>query len=400
MIPDSEEPEPAKDKMVAPTRASRPRIPELDGLRGIAILLVLMFHYMAPEGPMPPGHSGNWHLFLNRLVSMGWSGVDLFFVLSGFLIGGILMDVRNSPNYFKTFYLRRFFRIAPVYYLWIAGYVLLAIFAGQFVQAHSNSGASLQLGWPIYAHFLFLQNLGVVHLSHLTAAWFLPLWSLAVEEQFYLIAPVIIWLVAPRKLAGFLILVVAGVPLFRLALLLWAHADPWLVYILMPTRADSLSVGMLAAILWRSASFRARIATHRGVLYLLIAVFTIGALAFWKWWPEATSFGMESAGFSWLALFYGLILVLVLAKQVGPFAAVTRMGWLRELGTVSYCMYIIHLAVNVICHGIVRRSWPAVSDFKAAAVTILAAFLTYGIAKISWIVLERPLLRRGHSFSY
>src|SRR6266481_2099118 len=139
-----------------PVEARQDRVPELDGLRGVAILLVLLFHYISLEGPTK---TGSWSSFLQRIVIMGWSGVDLFFVLSGFLIGGILVDARNSPSYFKTFYARRFFRIIPIYYLWILTYVVLVGVAGSFLRAHSNSGVIMAPGMPTYAHFLFLQNM-------------------------------------------------------------------------------------------------------------------------------------------------------------------------------------------------------------------------------------------------
>jgi peptidoglycan/LPS O-acetylase OafA/YrhL len=106
---------------------SKQRIPELDGLRGLAILLALVFHYITQEGAQLPG---SVPAMLQRFVIMGWTGVDLFFVLSGFLIGGILMDVRGSPRYSKTFYSRRFFRIVPIYYLWILTCVGAVGFAG------------------------------------------------------------------------------------------------------------------------------------------------------------------------------------------------------------------------------------------------------------------------------
>jgi peptidoglycan/LPS O-acetylase OafA/YrhL len=94
---------------------SKSRVPELDGLRGLAIFLVVLFHYVSQEGDAAATASR----FLQRFAILGWSGVDLFFVLSGFLIGGILIDARASSFYYRTFYARRFFRIIPLYYLWI-----------------------------------------------------------------------------------------------------------------------------------------------------------------------------------------------------------------------------------------------------------------------------------------
>jgi peptidoglycan/LPS O-acetylase OafA/YrhL len=378
-------------------RARPDRVPELDGLRGVAILLVLLFHYISIEGLTK---TGSWSFILQRIVIMGWTGVDLFFVLSGFLIGGILIDARGSPNYFKTFYARRFFRIIPIYYLWILGYVLLVSVGGAFVRAHSHSGAVLQLGPAIYAHFLFLQNLGFVHVTGLAGAWFSHTWSLAIEEQFYLVAPLLIWFLSPRRLFIFLVVIIAGAPLLRLGLLQYFHAAPGLVGVGMPTRADSFAVGILAAILWRNAAIRAGLATHPRVLYLLLGLFSAGAVVLWRWSPQSLASGMESVGYTCMAFFYGVILLLVLARPTGLLAATARISWLRELGSVSYCVYLIHLVVDVFCHAILLHDTPRFSNGRAVAVSLFAGFLTYGIAKFSWIILERPLLRRGHSFSY
>src|SRR5271156_3076565 len=137
------------------------RIPELDGLRGIAILLVLAYHYVSiPSGVAPT------HLY-QRLFAIGWSGVDLFFVLSGFLIGGILLDVRESPNYFKSFYGRRFYRIVPLYYVWVAIYFIVTSF-----RPSPETWRSV----PIYA--LFLQNSVKINHAILGTAWLGALWSL------------------------------------------------------------------------------------------------------------------------------------------------------------------------------------------------------------------------------
>src|ERR1700692_4845763 len=106
------------------------RVPELDGLRGFAILIVIVGHYISVSAPR---HIGQ---VLSTTAALSWTGVDLFFVLSGFLIGGILLDVRDSSNYFRVFYARRFFRIFPVYYAWLILYVLLLVLGRSFLQSH------------------------------------------------------------------------------------------------------------------------------------------------------------------------------------------------------------------------------------------------------------------------
>jgi peptidoglycan/LPS O-acetylase OafA/YrhL len=109
---------------------------------------------------------------------------------------------------------------------------------------------------------------------------------------------------------------------------------------------------------------------------------------------------MQTIGFSCLGLFYSVALLLSLLSTNGPIARIMRISWLRELGKVSYCVYIIHIVVNVVCHALVLHASPRISTTRGAVVTIFAALLTYLLAKISWIFFENPLLRRGHAFKY
>jgi peptidoglycan/LPS O-acetylase OafA/YrhL len=109
---------------------------------------------------------------------------------------------------------------------------------------------------------------------------------------------------------------------------------------------------------------------------------------------------MQSVGFSWLAIFFGLILILTLVSPRGPIASLARMSWLHELGRVSYCLYLIHQAVNLFCQAILQPTPDSTNDWKVLAVPTVAIVLSYAIAKLSWIYLDQPLLRRGHTFKY
>jgi peptidoglycan/LPS O-acetylase OafA/YrhL len=382
--------------MSAPPHIARQaRIPELDGLRGLAILMVVLFHYIEQQGAVAsPAVS-----FIQRLVIMGWSGVDLFFVLSGFLIGGILLESKKSPVYFKTFYIRRFLRIIPIYYLWILFYLLLASLAGGFLRAHSNSGVLAKPDFKVYAYFLFLQNVLPISFAGLGGAWFGHLWSLAVEEQFYLVSPLAVKLLSPRVLKISLVSVIACTPLLRI-FLLEHHASPAMVSVVMPCRADSLAVGMLAAFLWRRPEFRERLAAGGHFTYGVLAVLFAGMLGLWKWYPQTETVGMETIGFTWMAFFYVTVLILALAKPAGFVARCARIRWLRELGRVSYCVYIIHLAVNVVFHAVLRRAPASTTDWRGVFVTVFAAIATYLIAWASWTLFEGPLVRYGHKFKY
>src|ERR1700730_2320684 len=199
----------------------RSRIPELDGLRGIAIALVVVFHYFY-FSPTPDYHRTGLvyrlFLYLERVIAFGWTGVDLFFVLSGFLIGGILLEVRESPQYFKTFYLRRFYRIIPVYFAWILCYILVMAVAGSFLAAHTSHANNDLWGsghW-LLIQFLFLQNFGTLNsLPSIAWIWFSPTWSLAVEEQFYLVAPLVIRFLSKTALYVFLATAILMAPALR-----------------------------------------------------------------------------------------------------------------------------------------------------------------------------------------
>jgi peptidoglycan/LPS O-acetylase OafA/YrhL len=283
--------------------------------------------------------------------------------------------------------------------LWILAYIVLIGVAGATLRARSNSGVIMELGTPIYAHFLFLQNLMIIPFAGLAGAWFGHLWSLAVEEQFYLLSPLVVRLLSTRLLTIFLACVIAGAPLLRVSLLA-AHADPGLVSALMPCRADSLAIGMLAAVFWRREHFRKWLSNRSGILYGILATLFSGVVALWRWAPESRTYGMESIGYTWLAAFFVVILLLALVRREGLIARLARMAWLRELGRVSYCVYIIHLVVNVICHSILRKAPAATTDWRGVAVTLFAAVLTYGIAWTSWEFFEGPLVRLGHSFKY
>jgi len=303
-----------RDQQVIGTPASR--IPSLDGLRGVAIALVLV-----------------WHGFFGQFVrsnilqkfwwigSLSWSGVDLFFVLSGFLIGGILLDARQSPNYFSTFYCRRAFRILPLYAVLLLAYVILRpTVAGDWFALQVTSV-------PLAAFLTFTQNFWMAVPANFGGGAGIT-WSLAIEEQFYLLAPLVVRCLNRRGLLRVLITVVVGAPLLRL-LILWKIKDGGIAtYVLMPCRADALSIGVLCAIAMRS-SIAGKV-TRLG-LPLTIA---LALPLLWLSWCRYTPFSwpMASFGYSLLALFYGGCLLLSVSHSA------SWLEWkpLRWLGSIAY----------------------------------------------------------------
>lgn len=380
------------------------RVPELDGLRGAAILLVVIVHYFSfnPYG-RTDGLLQSVAVAVARTISMGWTGVDLFFVLSGFLIGGILLDARDSPNYFRTFYVRRFFRIVPIYYAWIAAYVVLMALAGPYLRAHVAAGAVPDGRYQYLGLLLFLQNFGLLGHSVIAGAWFWPTWSVAVEEQFYLVAPSVIRFLSRRALYIFLFLVVAVAPLLRL----WIHhqfpmpnTDLDYSYILMPCRADAFAIGILAALLWRNAIVRRWVNVHGAALLLIFAAGLAGVAALVHWYPAYNSIPMISVGYTWIAACYAIILILAIGSPAGAIARFTRMPWLREFGRVSYCFYLIHVVLRLILQILVGAWIGPIRPWAGIAISMVAIGLSYGLARLSWTYFEYPLLRRGRTYHY
>src|SRR4051794_24796932 len=221
--------------------AGRSHWPALDGLRGTAILAVLVCHYSAllPQSPAV------------GTLQIGWAGVDLFFVISGFLITGILLDARGTPNYFRNFYARRVLRIFPLYY-GILAVTLLSMLAVRLATApHGDAGLR-----QLWAAQPWLWTFTVNFWMPLQPTWnrwaeiVIPLWSLSVEEQFYLVWPLVVWRSSDRALIRTCLAVMVGVLFLRLVLTA-IRVDWFALYTMTPTRADALAAGALVAVLLR-----------------------------------------------------------------------------------------------------------------------------------------------------
>jgi hypothetical protein len=180
-----------------------------------------------------------WHF-----LALGWAGVDLFFCLSGFLIGGILMDNRNSPSYFSTFYIRRGFQIFPIYYVMVS----LVLAATLWQRARHPGWIDPVL--PAASYYIYSQNLLFAIVGDQSTAWLLPTWTLCVEEQFYLLLPLILYFVPRGRLPGALLLLIASASLWRLTLFV-CGANDMALRVLLPSRWDLLFLGVLAAYLYR-----------------------------------------------------------------------------------------------------------------------------------------------------
>jgi peptidoglycan/LPS O-acetylase OafA/YrhL len=370
----------------------------LDGLRGLAILLVLLWHYIACL--LSPA-SGSLAAGLKQALSLGWSGVDLFFVMSGFLIGGILLDNHDAPNYFRAFYMRRICRILPPYYA-----LFLLAMLGIALTAAGRAG---KVAWlfanplPLWSYASFTQNFVMARANGFGPDALGITWSLAIEEQFYLMLPLLVRKVPLARLPYMLALAILAAPLIRIAFYLWHPNGAFPGYVLMPARADSLLLGVLAAFLLRKEGVRRSLAANVAGLNALFLLLFAGAAVLALRGPgvgPGATYEMSYFGHSWLALLYLALLLLSVSEGHGPFTSVMRATWLRRLGQISYGVYLLHQLVLGLAHGLILGQRPQLVSVSDAAVTTLALCFTVGAAWISWRVFESPIIRWGHSFKY
>jgi peptidoglycan/LPS O-acetylase OafA/YrhL len=373
--------------------AKSERIPALDGLRGVAILSVLSWH-----GIFQSTSSSILEQAVLALGKLTWSGVDLFFVLSGFLICGILLDARNSSRYFSTFYIRRAYRILPVYAI-VVSLFCLRYLPLQFLRSWVEAGTAI----PFFSYATFTQNLWMALLGGFGPTGLAVTWSLAVEEQFYLTIPVAIRKISRAQLIRLLTCVVICIPVLRTLILLKLPHGRFANYVLMPCRADALCMGALAATLVRDSRRWKFVLEKRILLHWVTLLGMVGV-----GWMFCSQYDFYSVtfGYSCLAFFYTCCLLVALMQGSWINRVLCR-KWLIELGRISYCVYLIHLpllqsghyVIRIVAHHFsinFRHSGGLVVLFG----TLVGTALSIAIARISWRIFEEPMLRRGYVYKY
>src|SRR5579871_42780 len=362
------------------------RVPELDGIRGLAILMVLLWHGIFDIAPAYPPDSWMADAYLPfRLL---WTGVDLFFVLSGFLIGGILYDARQATNYYRVFYTRRFFRILPPYLVWYALFLLglVLIRPGSSVVLTGIFNREI----PPWSYAVFLQNVWMSVKQVFGPSWMGPTWSLAVEEQFYLILPLVIRRLSLRRLVVLVSACICIAPLLRLELVRAgnAHLGP---YTLLPCRMDAFGLGVLAALACRQQPIWEWLRSHKLILYSAIGLLAIKFAKITlnpKW--------VFASGMTWVALLYALVLLAAVLHPEGVFGKIFRQRVLIWLGGISYGIYLIHHGILYLAHYLISGKMPAASNWTEIGITVVAIAVVLVIAVMSWRWFESPLVRRGH----
>lgn len=364
---------------------ARRHVPALDGVRGLAIALVMSLHFV--NNQVVPTN-----LFERAAVTLtnyGLWGVDLFFVLSGFLITGILADARGGPGYFSNFFARRALRIFPLYYVVL---LLLTVVIPAGVLAAIDPEL-LQLRELRAWLWLYLTNVYLGPETTFSIPYLSHFWSLAVEEHFYLVWPFVIWYASTRS--AMRLCVVLGVLALALRIA-FSIAAPTQLYagVLTPCKVDALCAGAWFALAARDAS---PLSAARAVGVAWFAGGLVLALSAWYFALHRGAALVLPARTTALAVFFGaMIYGAAFHHGLGWLKAGLTLSWLRQLGRYSYGLYVFH---GIVAYAMDRFEVPAFFETLTAVHTLNSVLMvsfgvgvSYAIALLSYHALELPFL--------
>lgn len=390
---------------VKPPSPGQSRNIRLDGLRGLAILAVVLYHLgLNFHATSKPEYA------LETLLHMGWAGVDLFFVLSGYLITGILLRTRESPDYFRNFYARRILRILPLYFLVLTFFLLIV--PNLLIILHPTDfwlpGADHDQAW----YWVFLSNIHIALTNQFQHATLGVTWSLSVEEHFYLVWPLIVLLVSRNNLVLICTMLIFLSPAIR-ALMLSSDVPTLAVFVMTYARLDGLAAGALIALLTTEKGKYAKLEKWSKIMLPLSALALVALVVAIRNDTgiiiddiKKTLFGhpwMQTIGYSLVIIFSASLLVRLIHHH--------HTNWLDRLfasrifttlGKYSYAMYLFHSFVIIMTGTYLfdYRRYPEWGLASFAAFALLAILLTLVLAWISWQVIEAPCLRLKRYFPY
>lgn len=374
---------------LAPAPARGQHLAALDGLRGVAVGLVVIGHYY---GQVPFDETRRGLVFLRELSAFFYSGVELFFVLSGYLITSILLTRRSSPNLARVFYTRRLCRTLPAYGLLLAAFLILQ-HASQLNTPWTAPEFEGPLPWWSYA--FLVQNVFMATLRHIGPWWLVVTWSLAVEEQFYAVMP---WLV--RFSRPLLLPVLAALGMVLCPWLRWLFLEragnPFAALYLLPSRIDALLIGAALAVLTTTPAAREWLNRQRnwrrGGLFLFAGFFLGG--------PFLLSDSARIPAGTLLGLGFGFLLAEVLLEPESRLCRLLGHPALLFLGGISYSLYLFHLPVLYTVHALLHHRQPlhlAAGGWAATGLSLGLAILV-GATSRRWV--ELPCIRIGRKWDY
>lgn len=352
----------------------RGHIGEFDGLRGLAILAVMVHHFWPGVGHLAP-----W----SHVPHLGWIGVDLFFVISGCLITGILLDTRHQVGFLRKFYSRRIIRIFPLYYLFVAAAFVV-------IPRLQGTGEFLERSGSCWWYIAYLGNVRE-SLRGAEPAYVLAVtWSLCIEEQFYVLFPLVVRLLSPAKLWKTLWALVLVAPLFRLVTALVWPANERVQYLATPSRVDVLALGCLIALGFRG---HGRLPSP-SLVRILFPLSVLGCgVAFMAGGLDRTTFFGRVLGYSVVDVTMFLFVLWVAQRRGAKAVAWLRLPPLRGLGTLCYGLYLLQRPAQVLAGKAMAWAFPGFDVAGSGWGLLVFPASALVAALLSWYLLERPMLR-------
>lgn len=365
-------------------------LPILDGVRGFAITSVMVHHF---------AYGATAETLVGRVIlhlcELGTQGVDLFFVLSGFLITRILLRTREDPHYFRNFYARRSLRIFPLYYAYLIFYFGFVLRFTHIDHARAREASSYQAWIWLYATNILICVRGEYLLSSVN-----HFWSLAVEEHFYLVWPALVRRFDPRRMlvvccvASLIAIATRGL----IALESWS---PYAANVFTLCRIDSLAAGALLAVLERTCSSQFILRVTRVIFWAVLGLAVVTTMAFndRAGWPKVA----EVFGYSATAIIFACtIAIAVWGPRTNPLSRLFNARFLRWLGTYAYGLYVFHHPIRIFLQRILpfEKLGVLVHSYRLGLILhgSLAGSLSLIVALLSYHLFEKRLLRLKRFF--
>ncbi len=338
------------------------RIPALDGFRGLMTILVIESHYFAEiRGGIPQ-------------AGFGFVAVDGFFVLSGLLVGRLITDKGSADNFFKVFYARRVLRTFPIYLLCVASTLCVSV----------ALGLEISPAVPGWSYLAFVNNLFMAARNAVGTEWLGPTWTMAVEEQFYLVAPLLMLVTPHRWLIFALTCVVLAAVALRITMAM-CNIDGVASVALLPTRADDLAIGLACApLLTTSIDWKGTFCRTLPIILLFLIV------------GLRTTIGPSFFSLVGHTILCGAVAIFLMGLVQGaPEARRFEGRVLAFFGTTSYAVYLTHMPILWFVHRIVLDAEPSLSSLAGTALTVACIPVTVVTAVALTYLVEMPITAIG-----